>query len=88
MAFVVGSGSFTRDAERLARITTMNHVNKTTPRSHVEPGDISPYGSPIKDSIRHPGEEDVLAVRVLFDPADCAVLRDGELDSEVKPADS
>jgi len=88
VAWVVGPGSLTRNAERLARIAAMNNVNESAPRSGVELLEVAPDGSAVKDSIRHPGEEDVLWVRLDLDVTDRPVAGDGEMEPKVEPTDA
>jgi hypothetical protein len=76
------------DAERLARIPAMNNVNQPSPRAGVELLEVSPHRCGVKESIRHPGEEDVLRVRFVLDVADGAVAGDGPLEAEVESADA
>jgi len=85
---VSGSGTLAGDAERLARIPAMYDVNEHTPRSGVKGCDVAPDRSPVKDSIRHPSEEDVLAERFFFDVADGPVSGDDEMEPEIEPTDS
>ena len=65
----------------------MNDINESSTRSPVELLEVSPDGSSIKESLRHPGKEDVLAVRLDLDVADRAVLRDCEMESEIESTD-
>lgn len=81
---VFGASALAGDTERLARIAAMNDVNKSSPRAGVKDAEVSPDGSAVKDSIRHPGEEDFLAVRLDLDVADGAVLRDREVKPKIK----
>ena len=75
-------------AEGLAWIPAMNEVNAASPRLAVEGLEVSPDGSAVKDSIRHPGEQDVLRVRGVLDVADGAVVGLGKVESEVKASDA
>lgn len=66
----------------------MNNVNATPPSSGVKGAEVVPDRSAVKDSVRHPGKENVLAERFLLDIADRAVFGNGEFESEVDSADS
>ncbi len=85
---VVGAETLAGDAERLARIPAMNNVNQASP---VVPGkllEVTPHRRGLKDSVRHPGEEDVLRERFVLDVADRPVAGDGELQAEVESTDA
>lgn len=73
--------------ERLARVARSDAIHESTPRSSVELPEVSPDGSAVKDSIRHPGEEHVLRKRLDLDVADRAVRRDGERESKFEASD-
>jgi hypothetical protein len=88
VAGVGGTGTVTCDTERLARIPAMNHVNESVPDPGIERLEIRPNGSSLKDSVRHPGEEDVLRVRLDLDVADRAIAGNGEMESKVEAANS
>lgn len=84
----VGSAeALSGDGERLARIPAMNHVNESSPPLGIETLEIVPNGSPLKDSVRHPGEEDVLREPFDLDVADGAVLGLGDAEAEIEAGD-
>lgn len=72
-------------AERLARIASMNNVNKSPPRAGVEPLEVAPDWSAVKDSVRHSGEKYILAEPFNLNVADCSVAKDAP-ESVVKSA--
>ena len=74
--------------EGLAREARSHAIHEATPGAPVEGAEVAPEGSAVKDSVRHPGEEDVLAEPVDLDVADCPRRREGELEATVKPSDA
>ena len=83
-SFIVYPSSLASDRDWLARKASHDEINESFPGLAVKCSDVVPEGSPVKDSIRHPGEEDRLAERVALNVADRPRVRDGEFDSEVK----
>jgi hypothetical protein len=74
--------------EGLAREARSHAIHDTAPRASVEGAEVAPDRSPVKESVRHPGEEDVLAERVELGATDRSGFWDRLLDPEVEPADS
>ena len=74
-----------RVGEGLAREARSHAIHDTTPSSPIEGAEVAPDGSPVKEAVTHPGEEDGLAERVEFDETDGSRFRDRPLDPETEP---
>jgi hypothetical protein len=74
--------------ERLARIAAVNDVNASSPAPAVEGCEVSPDWSAVKESVRHPGAEDVAAGPLDLDVADRPVRRDCEGEPKVDTSDA
>lgn len=66
----------------------MNDVNESSPGPAVELLEVVPERSPVKESVGHPGEEQILAGRLDLDVADRPVVRDDEPETKVNAADT
>lgn len=64
MPGVICPVSLPRHAKRLARIPSMDEIHRATKSPCVELSEITEDGSAVKESIRHPSQEDVLAERL------------------------
>jgi len=84
VALVLLTPALAGGAEGLAREPRSHAIHDATPCDAVEAGEVPPEGSAIQDSIRHPGEKDILREPLNLDVADRPVRRDGELEAEVK----
>ena len=87
VAGVGGTASLAGDGKSLTRRAAEHEIHRATKSSRVEGSEITEDGSAVKESIRHPSQEHVLAERV-----DLAVgerpdrLAVDEVEPEVKAA--
>ena len=78
----------TGNAERLARIATMDDIHRAAPRLAVEGGNIVPDRRAIQGRVFHPRHEGGRSVGVPLDVTHSAVPGDGEMEAEIKPSGS
>lgn len=71
--------------KRLAGRAAVDEIHRATKSSCVKGPEIAEDGSAVKDSIRHPSQEHVLAERVNLAVRDGAVARDDPLEAESDP---
>jgi hypothetical protein len=86
VARVVGTPTFARDGERLARIARSDDVHRAAPRAAVEGGNIVPDNSLIQGRVFHPRHESGRGVGFPFDMAHSTISGDGDGEPEVETA--
>ena len=85
---VVGSPSFTGDAERLARVAASDSIHEATPRLAIEGSHVRPDRSLRNRARFHVRGQDRGCTEFPFHPADSGGSGHGALDAEFKPTGS